>query len=170
MKKKRKQTMHRLRPVAAGLGGSAPSAAHAGGLRAADTEPDTEPAAPTPAPTPLSSEALAEFVRTGVCLVRPSELAPEWHAAISGKTRAFVQREEGSVPSKTWPQSAVAKSVKELVGDDVDTVLRSASVRGALQSILGKDFVLEPGMAMHLTNGIDQTWVSAAALCVFFPP
>ena len=48
--------------------------------------------------------------------------------------------------------------------DDVDTVLRSASVRGALQSILGKDFVLEPGMAMHLTNGIDQTWVSAAAL------
>ena len=103
-------------------------------------------------------------VRTGVCLVRPSELAPEWHAAISGKTRAFVQGEEGSVPSTTWPQSAVAKNVKELVGDDVDTVLRSASVRGALQSILGKDFALEPGMAMHLTNGIDQTWVSAAAL------
>ena len=125
---------------------------------------DSADTVPAESATPLSSEALAEFVRTGVCLVRPSELAPEWHAAISGKTRAFVQREEGSVPSTTWPQSAVAKSVKELVGDDVDTVLRSASVRGALQSILGKDFVLEPGMAMHLTNGIDQTWVSAAAL------
>ena len=94
------------------------------------------------------ADLLAEFVRTGICLVQPP-LTPEFHQAVSAKTRAFVESDASS--------AATAPSINDVVADDTGAVLRSPAVHDALAAILGPDFVVEAGMAMHLTNGVDQT-------------
>ena len=110
----------------------------------------------------LSTNELAEFVRTGICVVQPSGLSAAWHEALSNKTRDYVQRSAdiGHQVSATGTVPRPSQELRDVVGGDISTVLSSDSVHGALSSILGPDYMLEPGMAMHLTSDLDQTWVS----------
>ena len=110
----------------------------------------------------LSANELAEFVRTGICVVQPSGLSSAWHEALSKKTRDYVQTSAdiGHQVSATGTVPRPPQDLRDVVGGDVSTALSSDSVHGALSSILGPDYMLEPGMAMHLTSDLDQTWVS----------
>ena len=109
---------------------------------------------------PLSADQLAEFVETGVCTLAPA-LPEGYHQQLSDKMRRLVAAQSMSFSSRGGPTataSTQADLIKEAVQDDVTTVLRSAEVQSALTAILGPDYLVEPGMATHMTSSVDQTW------------
>jgi hypothetical protein len=117
-------------------------------------------APPLQGPLGLSAAQLAEFVETGVCTLAPA-LPEGYHQQLSDKMRRLVAAQSMSFSSRGGPTSTAstqADLIKEAVQDDVTTVLRSAEVHAALTAILGPDYLVEPGMATHMTSGVDQTW------------
>ena len=93
----------------------------------------------------LSDAEVADFVRTGIhVLPLQEELGAAYHADVNEKV------------VKLWSNGGMFRfgnniypGVPELAG-----VLQAPSVRGALTSVLGKDYVMHAHRALHLYEGM----------------
>lgn len=132
------------------------SIASARSASASSAQPDNG----TPASPELSATQLREFVETGVCKLEPA-MPDGYHQRLSDKMRGLVDAEAMSFSSRGGPTATASNQadlIRDSVQDDVTTVLRSAEVHSALTAILGPDYLVEPGMATHMTSSVDQTW------------
>jgi hypothetical protein len=123
----------RLRHVATATtaaGSSTSSAATAG---------DTLPGAAAPPPRPLTDDQLRSFIEDGFVALPVAELPPAWHASFAGEL--FQHSFQGT--TETQPGSGL------LQAEQLTTLLSTATVRGALQSVLGEDYVQYPNRALQ---------------------
>ena len=103
-----------------------------------------ERAAPA-APQLLSDRDVREFVRTGFCVVHVCEFPKEWHERAYAKAAA-VSAESGANQHVVWDEMT----------PEINAVIRAPSVRGALTSMLGADYLYSGGGHMHVTGATDQ--------------
>ena len=77
---------------------------------------------------------LADFVRTGACLVHPDALPPELHAAASEteRIRAFVASNAAAARAAGSAAAQPGASLAELMQPQVNQVLQSPAVRTAV--------------------------------------
>ena len=103
----------------------------------------------------LDDEQLLRFLRDGYVVLRPGDLAPAFHAAMF--QAACEVHDEAQ---------AVGNSVHlQVIGDNlrariplVERLLNSATVRGALASVLGDGWLLHPHHFVHEASGNDQSF------------
>ena len=115
------------RPVA--LGGSESSPA----LAAAAAEPGGS--------TPLSEEQLKSFCRDGYLVVPLTDLEPEFHGRLYDHVKEISQ--QNASETKGGP------AVWTDLGEVYEMYQRSGTLRGALEGIVGADFIQHPHRALH---------------------
>ena len=117
-------------------------------------------AAAEPAPTLLSDAQMQSYVQNGYVALPVTDMAPEWHQTLWQSCHDWLFRGE------TEPQSDSRWVFPDI--PELSDVICSPTVRGALTSILGPDYVQHPHRTMHNygpanglqeTIGSDQTWV-----------
>ncbi|MFO1067945.1 MAG: HEAT repeat domain-containing protein [Geminicoccaceae bacterium] len=96
------------------------------------------PELPAAAPIPLSDEQMASFVANGYLVLDP-DLPPELHRAIFEK---FVEINGAD------NDHDVGNNILPLV-PEIAEVFDSPTIRGALGSILGPDYIMHPHRALH---------------------
>ena len=122
--------MDRLRRVArhVALGGSGSPA-----LAAAAAEPGGS--------TPLSEEQLKSFCRDGYLVLPLTDLEPEFHGRLYDHVKEISQ--QNASETKGGP------AVWTDLGEVYEMYQRSGMLRGALENIVGADFVQHPHRALH---------------------
>lgn len=104
--------------------------------------PDTDPShADGSAPIPLSGEQVRQFIADGYLLLRPS-LPDELHESIRRRLDQAVPVREGRAGN---PGNNILPLVPEM-----RHVLRSPEVHGALQTLLGPDYLEHPHRFCHV--------------------
>jgi hypothetical protein len=111
-------------------------------------QPDSQPAAGTATPTTdlapglrlLTRDQLAHFIADGVLILQPTELPPALHASLYEKL-GYVAPGSGAQPGSQRP------SWEDL--PEVDALCGSPTVRGALTSLLGREYAQHPHRHMH---------------------
>ena len=107
--------------------------------------------------TPLSPEQLRSFTSDGYLVLEINELSPAFHAELYAKATAMM---DGSNPPAAGLDPPCAGSghrgMQEI--EELETVLSSPTYHGALESILGTDYVQHPCRFMH--SGGNQGWYS----------
>ncbi len=106
---------------------------------------------------------MLSFIRDGFILLdTAAELAPSWHATVAEKAAAVVatQSTRRTRPSSVAPAGAAVDQATlwAAVSPELHRVVHSNTVRGALSSILGNDFVVSGGGHMHEAADLDQFW------------
>ena len=131
-----------------------------------------EPVLPAPAPTApapteelnlLDDAAVQDYIRTGVhVLPLEQELGADYHADVNEK---IISLAGGNMFQ--FGANNIYPAVPELVG-----VLQAPSVRGALTSVLGKDYVMHAHRALHLYQdmGSDQGFHQVTVHWARLPP
>ena len=109
-------------------------------LDSAIAEPDSPPDIAL-----LSDAAMKEFVVRGYHLIDVAEYSTEWHEAAYAKAAA-ISEETNANQHVVWDR----------LTPEINCVIRSPSVRGALTSVLGKDYLFSGGGHMHVTGPSDQ--------------
>lgn len=147
--------MERLRRVAPL--GAAPAAA---ALPHGTGEPTGAVDAAAPAKL-LSDDQMKSYIQNGYVALPVADMPPEWHVGLWQQCHDWLYRGEIQPQSDSrWVFPSIP---------DLSDVILSPTVRGALQSILGPDYVQHPHRTMHnygpsMHNqqdiGSDQTWVS----------
>ena len=106
-----------------------------------------EPAPPSPslideAPKLLSDERLQEFIANGAIELDVSELSGSFHAALH-------ERAQEHHKSGRWPGSSnnIYSAMPEL-----SELFQGPTCRGALESVLGKQYVMHAHRHMHVTG------------------
>jgi hypothetical protein len=109
----------------------------------------------------LSDDQMKSYIQNGYVALPVADMPSEWHTGLWQKCHDWLYRGEIEPQDDArW----VFPSIPEL-----SDVVLSPTVRGALQSILGPDYVQHPHRTMHnygpsMYNqqdiGSDQTWVS----------
>ena len=120
-------------------GGDAAALGGAGAPLAASTT-DAMP------PRLLSDAQLKAFVRQGYVNLPITELPQEFHNALDEKAQLLNGPYGGALTHNN-----IYPSIPEL-----GTVMRSPTVRGALQSVLGTDYVMHACRAFHNSDGRDS--------------
>ena len=103
----------------------------------------------------LDDEQLLRFLRDGYVVLRPDDLDARFHAAMF-QAACAVHDEARAVGDAVHLQ---------VIGDNlrarlplVDRLLNSATVRGALDSVLGEGWLLHPHHFVHEASGNDQSF------------
>jgi hypothetical protein len=94
----------------------------------------------------LSEHEVAAFVRDGFCLVAVDQFTSAWHEAVHAKAHA-ISEETGHNQNVLW----------ERLTPEINAVIRSRPVRGALHSLLGGDYLFSGGGHCHVAGPADQT-------------
>ena len=118
------------RVVAAAAGSEAVGDALPGGDRA-------------PTPRPLTDAQLASFIEDGFVALPVEELAPDWHAAFAAEL--FEHCFQGT--GEAQPGTGLLRQER------LTTLVATPTVRGALSSVLGPDFVQYPNRALQSPAG-----------------
>ena len=98
----------------------------------------------------LTDRQLKDFLIDGVAILQVDEMPREWHEAFYAKALAMSQGGRGR--GSLWSEMP-----------EITQVCRTPTVRGALTSILGRDYVMHPHRALHTTSTGDQGLCVAAA-------
>eukprot|EP01043_Picozoa_sp_COSAG02_P051050 COSAG02_NODE_5323_length_4438_cov_6.014519_3_plen_744_part_00 len=111
----------------------------------------------------LEDDAMLSFIRDGFILLdTAAELAPSWHATVAKKAAAVVATPstQRTRASSVAPAGAAVDQAAlwAAVSPQLHRVIHSTTVRGALSSILGNDFVVSGGGHMHEAANLDQFW------------
>jgi hypothetical protein len=91
----------------------------------------------------LTDRQLKDFLVDGVAILQIDEMTREWHENFYGK--ALEISRSGAGRGSLWSQMP-----------EITQVCRTATVRGALTSILGRDYVMHPHRALHTSGSGDQ--------------
>ena len=114
--------------------------AAAGSEAVGDALPGGDPA---PTPRPLTDAQLASFIEDGFVALPVEELAPDWHAAFAAEL--FEHCFQGT--GEAQPGTGL------LHQERLTTLVATPTVRGALSSVLGPDFVQYPNRALQSPAG-----------------
>ena len=134
-------------------------------LRPAPAAAAAEPELPAPTErlNLLDDAEVQDYIRTGVhVLPLEEELGADYHADVNEK---IISLAGGNMFQ--FGANNIYPAVPELVG-----VLQAPSVRGALTSVLGKDYVMHAHRALHLYQdmGNDQGFHQVTAHWARLPP
>ncbi len=106
----------------------------------------------TDAPALLNDEQMTRFLRDGFVTLAPAELDADFHAAMWRTASEVYDEARG-----------VADPHLQVIGDNlrariagVDRLLNAPTVRGALASVLGEDYLLHPHHYVHQASTDDQ--------------
>ena len=91
----------------------------------------------------LTDRQLKDFLVDGVAILQIDEMTREWHESFYGK--ALEMSRSGAGRGSLWSQMP-----------EITQVCRTPTVRGALTSILGRDYVMHPHRALHTSGSGDQ--------------
>ena len=91
----------------------------------------------------LTDRQLKNFLVDGVTILQIDEMPREWHETFYAK--AMEINRSGAGRGSLWSQMP-----------EITQVCRTPTVRGALTSILGRDYVMHPHRALHTSSG-DQS-------------
>jgi hypothetical protein len=89
----------------------------------------------------LTAKQLKDFLVDGVLMLRVDELPPEWHRSFYHRAQALGSRQ------RHWAQMP-----------EITQICRAPTVRGALTSILGRDYMMHPHRALHTSSTNDQAF------------
>ena len=123
------------------------------------------PDAATVSPERLLTEAqLKEYLVNGFIVIKPDDLPTAREAFADqfySKVRDLVQPDEAA-PGQRWRGGDGEnrdEALWEMVSPDINAVLGAPSVKGALTTLLGPDFLAPPGNSlMHVSGPNDQTY------------
>ena len=110
---------------------------------------------PAPAPIPLGNEQLQRYLHDGFVALQPPDMDAECHAALF-EAACQVHNEARAVGGHVHLQ---------VIGDNLraripilERLLDSPTVRGALASVLGEDYLLHPHHFVHEATTNDQSF------------
>ena len=111
----------------------------------------------------LDDNAMRSFIADGFLLLdTTAELTPRWHSAVVEKAARVVaaQPAHRTRPSSVAPAGAAVDQATlwEAMSPELQCVIGSHTVCGALASILGHDFIMSAGGHMHEAASLDQFW------------
>ena len=93
----------------------------------------------------LTDRQLKDFLIDGVAVIPVADLSPEWHSAFYAKA---TEQRSPTVNRQNRPRRNVWEDMPEIT-----QICRTPTVRGALTSILGRDYVMHPHRALHTGGG-----------------
>lgn len=91
----------------------------------------------------LTDRQLKDFLVNGVTILQIDDMPREWHQSFYAK--ALEMSRSGAGRGSLWSQMP-----------EITQVCRTPTVRGALTSILGRDYVMHPHRALHTSGSGDQ--------------
>ena len=112
----------------------------------------------------LEDGAMRSFISDGYLLLDTAgELAPSWHAAVLEKASALVAAQPARQRTRASSVAPTGAAVDQAalwaaMSPELERVVHSTTVRGALNSILGHDFIVSGGGHMHEGAALDQFW------------
>ena len=89
----------------------------------------------------LTERQVKDFLVDGVLIIQVDDMPREWHEAFYAKALEISQQRGHG----RWGEMP-----------EITEVCRTPSVRGALTSILGRDYVMHPHRALHTASTGDQ--------------
>ena len=93
----------------------------------------------------LTSAQVKDFVTQGFCCVQVDEHPTVWHETAYAKAKT-ISEDTGHNQHILWAQMT----------PEINSVIQSASVRGALTSLLGTDYLFSGGCHCHVSGAGDQ--------------
>ena len=93
----------------------------------------------------LTDRQLKDFLIDGVAVIPVRDLSEEWHSAFYAKA---TEQRSPTVNRQNRPRRNVWEDMPEIT-----QICRTPTVRGALTSILGRDYVMHPHRALHTGGG-----------------
>jgi hypothetical protein len=112
---------------------------------------------PAPPPRLLSDDQVKTFIQDGYLLLPVSELSPGFHASLSSTAVAYNERQ-----SRLGAESKDMNREYFLELPQLQQVIGGPTLRGAMTSLLGANYVQHPHRTMHTSAdpgfGSDQDW------------
>ena len=113
------------------------------------------PAEQPPAEQPLTDDQLQRFLRDGFVVLRPDDLSADDHATLF-KAACQVHDEARAVGGQVHLQ-VIGDNLRARI-PPLQQLLDSPTVRGALASVLGEDYLLHPHHFVHEATTNDQSF------------
>ena len=101
-------------------------------------------------------DQMKEFVRLGYATVRADGFPEGWHAALGAEAEAVARACKEATPPITGPDYQDA--IWGPLTPRMRAVITCPALRGALTSILGRDFVFGGGAHMHVAGPDGQAY------------
>ena len=98
---------------------------------------------------PLSERQLTDWLADGVLVLPVDDFGPEWHTDIYRRAEELQNRNHQV--ERGQRRAHVVRELPELT-----EVVRSPSVAGALESVLGPGYAMHPHRALHTSGSGDQ--------------
>ena len=101
----------------------------------------------------LSDEKYTQYLNEGAIVLQPDSLDAEFHERLYEHGRNIYSLVESS-KSKTAHLDIIGDSLRGRI-PEIDNIFNDPSVAGALESILGENYVIHPHNFVHKSSLID---------------